>query len=93
MNFVFKTSIFIFCISIFAGCTVKRTEDSLGRNAAGVSYFKDMIDNVSFENMESPQNFEKSFPKSELILNGVVIFKYKYVTRKVSDNVTNFSFD
>ncbi|WP_303702031.1 hypothetical protein, partial [Flexistipes sinusarabici] len=42
---------------------------------------------------ESPQNFEKSFPKSELILNGVVIFKYKYVTRKVSDNVTNFSFD
>lgn|GEM_PF-1459254 len=93
MNFILKTGIFILSISIFAGCAVKKSDDIFGRNDAGGSYFKDMIDNVSFENMESPQNFEKSFPKSELILNSVVIFKYKYMTRKVADNVTNFSFD
>ena len=93
MSFIFKNGIFILCISILASCAAKKSEDILGRNAAGGSYFKDMVDNVSFENIESPQNFEKSFPKSELILNGVVIFKYKYVTRKVADNVTNFSFD
>lgn len=81
------------CISIFASCAAKKTEDILDSNAAGGSYFKDMIDNVSFEKMESPQNFEKNFPESELILNGVVIFKYKYVTRNVADNVSNFSFD
>jgi len=93
VNFVCKAGIFIFCISIFAGCAVNRTEEILNPNTAGGSYFKDMIDNVSFENMELPQNFEKSFPKSELILNGVVIFKYEYLTRQIADNVSNFSFD
>lgn len=93
MNFIFKVCLFFLLISILAGCAVKRGDELFQETKAGGSYFKGMIDNASFVGVDSPNNFEKDFPKSELILDGVVIFKNKYVTRTIADNVSNFSFD
>lgn len=72
-------------------CTAinKKAEEDYGSK----SLYTGRIDNITGLGADNPERFQKNFPKSKLMLNGLITYKEQYTTRSIADNVTDFDFD